>query len=226
MGAATVFPTTDSANGNLLLAQKALLSQAGSLQSLSFYVVNAAGKLRLGIYDSTGPNSGPGNKLAEAAEITPITGWNTATVTSSVLPSGTYWLAYFPSDNALSFKVDRSGAGTQRMFSLPYGPMPATFSTTPSGSASQWSFYATMIPGNAPPPVIHSVLLNWVAPVTDGAASYNLYRSGVKVGNVAGSILTFTDKTVSSGTYTYAATTVDSSGNESIQSNTVALTIP
>jgi hypothetical protein len=226
MGAATVFSTTDSANGNLLLAQKALLSQAGSLQSLSFYVVNAAGKLRLGFYDATGPNAGPGVLLAAASEITPVAGWNTVTVTSPVEPVGTYWLAYFPSDNALSFKVDRSGAGTQKMFSLPYGPMPATFSTAPSGSASQWSFYATMIPGTIIPPTIHSVVLNWVAPVTDGAARYNLYRSGVKVGNVAGSILTFTDKPVTSGTYTYAATTVDSSGNESIQSNTVALTVP
>ena len=45
----------DSQNGNLLSAQVAKLSQAATIQSLSFYVTAASGNLILGIYDATGP---------------------------------------------------------------------------------------------------------------------------------------------------------------------------
>ncbi len=75
-------------------------------------------------------------------------------------------------------------------------------------------------------PVTKSVQLNWVAPASDGAASYNLYRGGVKVGSVSGSNLTFTNTAVSSGTYSYTARTVDSSGHESVDSTSVSVTIP
>jgi hypothetical protein len=83
--------------------------------------------------------------------------------------------------------------------------------------------------GIAPAP--KSVQLNWNAPVSDGAASYNLYRAStsggmIKIGNVVGSVLTFTDVAVPSGTYQYAARTVDNSGRESVNSNQVVVTIP
>ena len=51
---------TDGQNGDLLLAQSAKLAQAATVESLSFYVTAASGKLILGIYDATGPNGGPG----------------------------------------------------------------------------------------------------------------------------------------------------------------------
>jgi len=144
MGETNILATPDSGNANLLMAQQASLSQAATLQILSFYVTSAAGRLRMGIYDASGPSGGPGAKLAETAEITPVVGWNTANVVSPVsLSAGTYWLAYAPSDNALTFrKVD--GSGTFKLYSLTYGPMPATFSTSPSSGASHWSFYATL----------------------------------------------------------------------------------
>ena len=108
-------------------------------------MTTAAGKLRLGVYDSSGPGGGPGALKAQTAEITPIRGWNTANVTSPVsLPAGTYWLAYFPSDNNLAFlkRADASSAG--KYYSLAYGALPATFSTAPSSTPSHWSFYATL----------------------------------------------------------------------------------
>lgn len=61
-----MFNEPDSGNGNLLLAQDAVLSQPGTLQSLSFYVT-AAGRLRLGLYDATGPGGGPGARHRTAA---------------------------------------------------------------------------------------------------------------------------------------------------------------
>ncbi len=145
IGDTNVLTEPDNGNGNLLLAQKATLSQPANLLSLSFYVTNAAGSLRLGVYDATGPSGGPGQKIAETNQFTPINGWNTANVTNSVsLPAGTYWLAYLPSDNNLAFLKITNGTGG-RFYSYTYGPLPQTFSTTTSVTGSNWSFYATLV---------------------------------------------------------------------------------
>ena len=121
VGETTVLSTADNGNGNLLVAQQATLPVTSVLQSMSFYVTNAAGKLRLGLYDSTGPGGGPGKKLAETAEITPVVGWNSSPVVSQVtLQPGSYWLSYFPSSNSLAFGKNLSGQGayyTQNVWS-------------------------------------------------------------------------------------------------------------
>jgi hypothetical protein len=146
MGETNVAPTDDSGNANLLLAQKTTLAQAGTLQSLSFYVTQAAGSLVLGVYDATGPNGGPGKLLAQTNSFTPVVGWNTANVITPLhLAPGTYWLAYLPSDNNLSFRVDRT-SGTLAWFPYTFGPMASTFSTTPTVEAAHWSLYATLTP--------------------------------------------------------------------------------
>ena len=152
IGETNILSVTDSNNGNKLVSQRATLSQTATIQSLSFYVVTASGNLRLGIYDATGPGGGPGAKKAETASITPTTGWNTANVMTPVpLPAGTYWLAYLPSINSLKFKAESTG-GTSKLYSFPFGTMPATFSTTPGSSVWRWSLYATLTLNTAPPP--------------------------------------------------------------------------
>lgn len=80
MGVTGLLPNIDSGNAGVLLAQQATLSQAATLQSISLYIVTANGTLRLGLYDSTGINGNPGNKLAETVVITPVAGWNTVPV--------------------------------------------------------------------------------------------------------------------------------------------------
>jgi hypothetical protein len=45
----------DNGNGNFLAVQNTVLTQSGMLQNLSFWVVNASGQLRLGLYDAAGP---------------------------------------------------------------------------------------------------------------------------------------------------------------------------
>ena len=80
IGETTVLSTADNGNGNLLVAQQATLPVTSVLQSMSFYVTNATGKLRLGVYDAGGLGGGPGNKVAETGEITPTVGWNEANV--------------------------------------------------------------------------------------------------------------------------------------------------
>jgi RNA polymerase sigma factor (sigma-70 family) len=144
MGETNILSSDDSDNANLLLAQQATLAQPGTLQSLSFYVTQAAGSLRLGLYDASGPGGGPGKLLAQTNAFTPVVGWNTAAVVSPApLAAGTYWLAYLPSDNNLHFAKDRT-SGSFAAYSFPFGPMPATFSTTAGRQTAHWSFYATL----------------------------------------------------------------------------------
>lgn len=154
MGEATITGGADSGNGNLLIAQQATLIQDATLQNLSFYVTAAAGKLRLGLYDSTGPSRTPGKLLAATPEITPVVGWNTIPVPATPLLAGVYWLSYFASSNGLAFRNQQSGAAQWR--ALTYGPLPTIFSASPlSTQATHWSFYATLATAVAviPPPV-------------------------------------------------------------------------
>ena len=143
MGETSILASSDSNNGSLLVAQQANLTQTATVQSLSFYITSASGKLRLGIFDATGPNGGPGTKKAETAEITPTVGWNKANVIAPVsLPQGIYWLAYLASDNNLAFVKNLSGQA--RYYTYSYGPMPATFSTSPQSEVVHWSLFATL----------------------------------------------------------------------------------
>ena len=143
IGQTSVQTTADWGNANLLLAQSATLSQTATIQSMSFYVTAAAGKLVLGIYDNTGTGGSPGKLLASTGAFTPIVGWNTQAVTSPVsLAAGTYWLAYFPNDNGLSFVIGHSGKYSidPTTFS---GSMPSKFTQSSTANWS-WSFYATL----------------------------------------------------------------------------------
>jgi hypothetical protein len=147
MGFTSIGNTTDSGNVGQLLTQQATLSTTATIQSLSFYVAASVGNLRLGVYDSTGTGGGPGAKVAESAEFTPTTGWNTVTTTAHpTLSAGTYWLAWTPSSNSLQFKFD--GTGTFKSTSFTYAALPATH-PSPSAAAQtgQWSFYASLTSG-------------------------------------------------------------------------------
>ncbi len=143
LGTTTILSGNDSGDGGLLAAYQVTLAQSATAQSLSFYVITAAGKLRLGIYDATGPSAGPGKLLAQIPEITPVAGWNTTNVTTPVLlPAANYWLAYLPSDGNLHFPI---GSGTATFIGIGYGAMPATFPTTNlSHGGYAFSLYATL----------------------------------------------------------------------------------
>ena len=85
-------------------------------------------------------------KKAEPNSFVPVSGWNTANVITPVsLSAGTYWLAYLPSSNGLTFKANFS-SGTFKYYSYQFAAMPATFSTTPTTGTTHWSFYATLNP--------------------------------------------------------------------------------
>jgi hypothetical protein len=144
MGETAVFGGVDSGNGNLLVVQDATLSEAASIQSLSFYIANPAGQLRLGVYDASGAGGNPGRLVAQTNAFTARPGWNTVPVLSVVqLPAGKYWLAYFPSDSALSFATNFS-IGSFRAAALPFGPMPAAFPPSIFQGVTHWSLYGTL----------------------------------------------------------------------------------
>ena len=145
IGSPFVWPAADGDNGNLLLAQVATLPQAGTIQSLSFYVTTVAGNLILGIYDASGPSGGPGALKAATASFAAKAGWNTAKVVTPVsLAAGHYWLAYLPSSNALGFRKMNT-TGDCKMYSYSFGNLPSKFSTSPAScNPTTWSFYATL----------------------------------------------------------------------------------
>ncbi len=146
IGDANLESDTDSGNGGMVLAQEAALTVSATIESLSFYVTQAAGNVVLGIYDATGPRGGPGKLLAVTSSFAATEGWNRANVVRPVLlAAGNYWLAYLPSSGNLGFlKQNDSGNcfyKTQRFSS----GMPAAFSTSPSTcTPTTWSFYATL----------------------------------------------------------------------------------
>lgn len=134
--------TTYSGMGNRLAAQRVTLSQSATIQSLSYYVQTPGGQLRLGIYNNSASNT-PGILVAQTAAFTPIAGWNTQPVISqTVLPAGTYWLAFLPESNTLAGRV--VGSGTGRYYTFTFGALPATYATTSTSSAFRFSLYATL----------------------------------------------------------------------------------
>lgn len=135
--------------GNRLIAQQVTLSQSATIQSLSYYVATTSGQLRLGIYNNSG--NAPGTLVAETAAFTPVAGWNTQPVqTQTVLPAGTYWLAFLPQNNSLAGRVVLSGTG--RHYSYTFGALPATFSSSVTSDSFHFSLYATLSTGTAPSP--------------------------------------------------------------------------
>jgi fibronectin type 3 domain-containing protein len=86
--------------------------------------------------------------------------------------------------------------------------------------------------GDAVQPVSHSVTLSF-APNSSNVTGYNIYRSSMSSGpytRLNSPLITstkYTDTAVlASETYFYVGTSVDSAGNETVDSNQVSATIP
>jgi hypothetical protein len=143
IGESNILSIDGNGVANLLVAQQATLGQSATILSMSVYITTAGGNLRLGIYDATGPNGGPGQLKAQTAAFTPTSGWNTQNVVSQVsLPAGNYWLALLPSSNSLGFRVALTGSA--KYYSYSYQALPATFSTSPMSETGHCSLYATL----------------------------------------------------------------------------------
>jgi hypothetical protein len=235
IGETNILDTDDSGNGNLLLAQSTTLGQTATIQSLSFYVTTASGNLRLGIYDATGTNGGPGNLVALTAQITPITGWNTATVTTQVsLSAGTYWLAFLPSSGSLHCShTYTSGNSTWNSFT--YGSMPSTYPTSQSTMTAHWSFYATLSTGDTTTPTVsvtapaNNTTVGGTTTITAnasdnvGVTKVEFYVNGSLSSTATASPYSFSWNTtpIANGSYILSAKAYDAAGNVGLSSNTM-----
>jgi hypothetical protein len=239
IGETSILSGDDSGNGNLLLAQSATLGQTATIQSLSFYVTTASGNLRLGVYDATGTNGGPGNLIASTAELTPVTGWNTANVTNPAsLKAGTYWLAFLPSSGNLHCgHIYETGVAT--WYSYTYGTMPSAFPTSQSAMTAHWSFYATLITNNdstapnvsisapsAGATVNGSVSVTTSASDNIGVTKVELYVNNVLQATDSAAPYSFSWNTTSlaNGSYTLSVKAYDAAGNIGSSTN-VSVTV-
>ncbi len=107
----------------------------------------------------------------------------------------------------------------------------ASANVTVASNASNPSLQEPLT-GSGTAPVSHSVGLSWSAS-TSTVTGYNVYRGTVsggpysKINSSADANTSYTDSSVQSGTtYFYVTTSVDSSGNESVNSNQVSAAIP
>lgn len=145
IGETNVRDNDDSGNAGYLLAQEVTLGTAATIKSISFYITQAVGKVRYGIYDATGADGNPGAKKAETAEVVAAMGFNAVDVTTPVLlQPGKYWLAYAPESSDMHFRLAGDGTGKLVYYQPGYGPLPATFGPDLQSLNDHWSFYATL----------------------------------------------------------------------------------
>jgi hypothetical protein len=178
---------------------------------------------------------------------TSLTFGNVTTTTSSATQNVT--IAGTGNANVTISQINLSGAG----YSMTGGGAPVTltpsqnltltiqFSPTAVGtvngsisiiSNASGSPATVSLSGTGVTLVQHSVGLTWTAS-TSTVSGYNVYRSTVsggaytKINASLVAVLDYTDVTAQSGTtYFYVTTAIDSSGDESINSNEVPATVP
>ena len=154
LGETAILPLGDTGEGSLLFAQKATLTKAATLRSMTFYVTKAAGWLKLGVYDASGAGGGPGKLVGGTSAFTPQTGWNTVRVAYLVLMTpGVYWIVHWPSSNDLAFAKTMS-RGTAYSYNATFSWFfPKTFDLTKATQeAVNYSLYANLTPSAASTP--------------------------------------------------------------------------
>lgn len=144
MGETTILPSSHPGNlKDTISAQQATLSDRASLQSISLYVNNPAGQLRLGLYGDIG--NYPGNLIKESPSFPSVAGWNTYNFPSPhvTLDSGNYWLAFLPEDNNLTLPFENTG--TTHFYPHLFGNMLNPFPNLEASGTFHYSIYATFI---------------------------------------------------------------------------------
>lgn len=169
-------------------------------------------------------------------------------IITTTLPNGTVGTAY-------SATVQATGGCRPYKWTISSGALPAGITATPStntkslnltgtpttaasdsftvkvtgcGGASSQASYTVIIQNSGN----HVVDLSWQASTSTDVAGYNMYRSPdgsswakINVSLIASTV--YTDSTVANGsTYYYAATAVDTSGNESTKTPSVMVNVP
>ncbi len=129
--------------GSNIVANKYNLPYDGILQSMSIYVLVAAGEVKVGIYTDSGNN--PGVLLSESAPYTVTEGWNEIQMPQVYLPAGDYWLAYIKNNGNFRAGKTTGVTGDERYGSWPFGDMPDTWHEINTFN-NLWSLYANICP--------------------------------------------------------------------------------
>jgi Immunoglobulin domain/Abnormal spindle-like microcephaly-assoc'd, ASPM-SPD-2-Hydin/Immunoglobulin I-set domain len=205
----------------------AVSNSSGTVTSgTAILTVNAAGQLT-----ANPPNLNYGNISVGSSSILPVTLTNTGGTSVSISNMTL-------SGAGLSIGGVSSGlilaAGNSAVLNVTYAP---SASGTLNGSVSiasnaNNSTVTISLAGTAVQPVSHSATLN-LTPNSSNVTGYNIYRSSMSNGPYTRlnsplvTSTTYIDSTVvANQTYYYVATSVDSSGNETVYSNQVSATIP
>lgn len=116
---------------NFITACRAIAGQNMTVDTLSLYVENPIGMVRLALYRDSSTNPGnPGDLIAETDNIILKNGWNSGAITPKLLTAGiTYWLAYNLSAGGGSYNTTfYNSGGLMKERSYSYGPFPNTIS--------------------------------------------------------------------------------------------------
>lgn len=220
-------PITTSADSG----SKFAVSVSNSIGSVTSSTATLTVKVAAGQLTTSTTNLSYGNITVGSSSMLPVTLTNTggsSVSISNVTLSGA----------GLSIGGVSSGmiliAGNSAVLNVTYAP---SASGTLSGSVSIASnatnpTVTIALSGTAVQPVSHSVELN-LTPSSTSVTGYNVYRSSTsngpytKLNSPLVTSTTYTDTAVvSSQTYFYVGTSVDSAGNETAYSNQVSATIP
>jgi hypothetical protein len=225
LGNTRVLPLADQGYENLLVAQKTALRQSATLESMSVYVVEAAGSLKLGVYDASGEGGTPGKLVGGTGVFVPHAGWNTVEAAYQVrMGPGIYWIAYWANNNGLVLAKAKSGVSYYYRITFDW-LFPKIFHLTlATRDRVNWSLYATLKaspfqatippPANPPPMVSYTTnfrLLenpisengNWVNGGVEGISWTNVRTTGgMAVGTMPGNGYSYSDSTaVLTGTW-------------------------
>ena len=143
--------------------------------------------------------------------------WISLDVTSYVLGQGLYSLGLTtPSTSALSFPSLDSGVNyAQLILDFQGSPNDTTPPSTPTGLSA--SLVSSPLQVN----------LSWNASSDNvGVAGYTVYRNGAVLTTLPGTVTTYNDSAVTSGTYSYAVDAFDAAGNHSAASAPASVNIP
>jgi len=207
---------------NLMMASRFALPSAGSVSSLSVYLDGSpSGNVRLAIYGDDAVNNVPSSLVVQSAS-TPVSviGWATASISSTALNAGSYWLVAMIDNSGSRLHFGSGGPSAIKSMQFSSG-FPSSWGGT-SGTTLlytvSYSLYATYSTGPAPNDFAITVS---TGSQTVGAGATATYTLSIQYGS---SLSATVDLGVTSGcptgaTCTFSPPSVTGSG-------TVTLSVP
>ena len=138
----------DGSDSGYLNGTRVVLSQAGSLESLSVYVgaTSGTGRVALALYTDT--SGAPGARIAVTSASIAQPGWNSlATLTSPQIAAAAYWVVAQTDDPGTVYRMttDLTAGAAAGWAPHSFGHFPASVSGWVSVSGESFSMYGTVV---------------------------------------------------------------------------------